>query len=102
MEGFLTTYRAFLENDGRHHLWITTLPTNATLVYDQHNVVYGYGPLDTYEETLRLRGMQPGEKIRFPVPHSHNYNPEYDDDEDRVIAHWEWQRHPLVPGTDER
>lgn len=73
MEGFLTDYCAFLEGDGRHHLWVASLPSQATLVYDQHNVIYAYGPLPEYETVLRQQGLHEGE-VRFPVPHSHHYH----------------------------
>src|SRR5262245_18537204 len=31
---FLKQYRPYLEGDGRHHLWVMSLPAESTIVYD--------------------------------------------------------------------
>ena len=57
-EDFLRGFSRFLESDGRHHLWISSVPDGATLVYDGHNILYAYGPLELYEQVLAARGMR--------------------------------------------
>lgn len=99
LENFLVQFQDYLELDGRHHLWITSLPSSSTLVYDQHNVVYAYGPLDQFEERLIRRGMSAGE-IRFPAPHQHMYHPAFDVSENQMLAYWDWKQFPLAPGDE--
>jgi hypothetical protein len=99
MESFFRTFRDFFESDGRHHVWLTSLPDSSTLVYDQHNVIYAYGPLRQFEIVLRDQGMKRGE-VSFPIPHSHHYNPEFDDEEQRLLDHWNWRRSPLQESDD--
>lgn len=96
MESFLRQFEAFFENDGRHHVWITSLPRHDTLVYDNHNVIYAYGPLDGYEAVLRRRSLTRG-RLQFPVPHTHHYHAQFDAAEEEVMARWEWKRFDLAP-----
>ncbi len=80
METLLKRFRRYFESDARHHLWVTSLPSSALLVYDNHNVIYAYGPLDEFKEVLRASDLTEGQ-VRFPFPHAHNYNSEFDEDE---------------------
>ena len=100
MESFLQQFREYFELDGRHHIWITSLPASATLVYDNHNVIYAYGPLEEYKRILSRRGVNEG-TVRFPVPHTHNYNAEFDEQEKNVLAFWDWHRSALMEGDDQ-
>ena len=99
MEAFLKEFEAYFESDGRHHVWVMSLPAAATLVYDQHNVIYAYGPLERYEKVLRKAGLKEG-AVNFPAPHAHNYNPQYDEQERRVLNYWDWRKTPLLEGDD--
>lgn len=99
MESFLLEFRDYFESDGRHHIWVTSLPDSSTLVYDHHNVIYAYGPLNKFTEILKSSGFHKN-SICFPAPHSHNYNPENDDAEKRVVQHWAWLQSPLLPDDD--
>lgn len=96
----LEPYRAFLEGDARHHLWIYSHPSSATVVYDLHNLIYAYGPLDRYIEVLQQSGLSEG-KVELPYPHTHNYFPEFDADEERIINAHSWKRTGLIPGVDD-
>lgn len=94
LRDFLSVHAAFLENDGRHHFWIRSIENEGLLVYDQHNVIYAYGPLDQFEQLLKRRGFRPG-TVRFPAPHTHHYHASYDSAEDRLFADGEWFHSPL-------
>ena len=94
LESFLEEFKEYFEGDGRHHIWITSIPAAATVVYDQHNVIYAYGPLEEFERVLLRRGLEEGE-VNFPAPHAHNYHPEFDVFEQKVLDYWEWRRLPL-------
>jgi hypothetical protein len=95
LKSFLSRFRTFLECDARHHLWIGASDNSSLLVYDNHNVVYAYGPLPAFEKALTARGLQETDEIRFPAPHTHRYNQEFDSDEQAVIDYWAWKQYPL-------
>jgi hypothetical protein len=62
---FLARFAPFLSADARYDLWAHSPGSNATVVWDRHNQVFGYGPLDRYDATLRSMGFSPG---RSEVP----------------------------------
>ncbi len=97
---FLNSYRAFFEQDGRHHLWISSGRGDGQLILDRHNVIYAYGDLEAYEARLRARGFEPG-TVRIPVPHTHHYHGAFDEAEDEVMQYWDWVGYPLDPDQDD-
>lgn len=99
LDRFMRDFEEFLERDGRHHLWVHSATDQATLVYDNHNVIYVYGPLDRFERVIEQHGLRRAD-VRFPVPHTHSYNPEYDADEARLVSSRPWHHSPLRPGDD--
>jgi len=100
LRAFVEPYRDFLEGDARHHLWIHSSESETTLVYDKHDLIYAYGPLDCYLEVLARHGMNQGE-FDLPFPHYHNYFPEFDSLERAIIENHTWKRTPIVPGVDD-
>jgi hypothetical protein len=95
VESFLNTFRDFLEQDARHHIWIASATTSDLVVYDCHNVIYAYGRLPEFIKRLVKRGLKKQETVRFPSPHVHKYNAIFDQDQSRLLNHWEWKRLPL-------
>jgi hypothetical protein len=95
-EAFVQHFRDYFEGDARHHLWLTSLPDAATLVYDHHDVIYAYGPLDQYRAVLANRGFRES-PVAIPNPHHHRYNEEFDATEGTLLAYWEWRHFPLQP-----
>jgi hypothetical protein len=91
---FLHQYRDYFEHDGRHNVWVMCVQSEAQLVYDNHNVIYAYGPLDSFESTLRNHGFVENSVV-VPVPHSHEYHAEFDHVENQIIDHWQWKLFPL-------
>ena len=96
---FLATYERFFESDGRHHVWVASAHNEGTLVYDQHDIIFAYGDLPTYETVLRQRGFTQGD-FWFPCPHCHSYPSEHIVDEEELLAHFPWQFSPLQPGDE--
>ncbi len=96
---FLSEHRAFFENDARHNIWVLSNEPFQSLIYDRHNILYCYGPIEKYLATLRKRGFKQGD-IRIPVPHSHSYNPEFDIEEAAVVNQFQWKHFPLQPEHD--
>ena len=100
IEAFLATYREFLEGDGRHALWVASVAGQGTLVYDRHNVIYAYGPLEAFEDVLTARGLRRG-RVELPVPHSHHYHDAYDTAETRLLGAFDWIHTPLRDGDED-
>jgi hypothetical protein len=96
VESFLREFKEYFESDGRHHIWVASIPSSATLVYDQHDVIYAYGPLAQFKKVLDGEGLRES-PISFPAPHAHNYNPQFDEQEQRVLNYWDWRKSPLTP-----
>ena len=90
-EEFLVRFGQFLENDGRHHVWVKSVSGSDLLVYDKHNVLYAYGQLAKFEAVLSNRGLEKVESIQFPSPHTHQYNASFDQDERDVVRYWKWK-----------
>ena len=93
---FLYSFQEFLEQDGRHHLWVISLSDEGQFVFDNHNMTFAYGDLDRFETYLESAGFAQG-TLSIPVPHTHNYHQEFDAAEDDLMAYWPWLRFPLEP-----
>jgi hypothetical protein len=100
LEAFLWHYQDLLEKDARQHLWIMSVGGSSLLVYDNHNVIYAYGPLAEFENVLRSNGLTQSETVSFPVPHVHKYNAECDQQARDLMDHWKWIRFPLQSSDD--
>jgi hypothetical protein len=92
---FLLNFREFLENDARHHLWIASVDKTASLIYDNHNVIHGYGPIDSFKTILNASGFYEVEKVSFPAPHTHHYNAAFDQQEIKLLEYQPWTVFPL-------
>jgi hypothetical protein len=97
VKNFLLEFRDFFEQDGRHNFWIGSAASPAMLIWDRHNRIFGYGPIDEFRQVAidnGLRQTDPAE-IRPPSPHAHHYHAEFDDQENLVLGRWAWQHTPL-------
>lgn len=99
VRSFCKRYEDYLQTDGRHHFWIGSAENEGTLVYDQHNVIYAYGDLCTYRDIVTGRGLREAD-VRFPAPHTHNYNQDNDAEEATILSHWNWRYSPLQKGDE--
>jgi hypothetical protein len=95
LESFLQEFSDFLEGDGRHQFWIGAADNSALLVYDNHNVIYAYGPLENFQAILLRNGFSQSEKVVFPDPHVHRCNPSFDERAGELLKHWSWKKLPL-------
>ncbi len=91
---FLLDYKALFETDGRHHLWVSAPGMGATLVYDRHNVLYAYGPLEKISARLDEMGYRV-ENFEMPFPHAHYFHAENDPAVEALLQQWDWQYFPL-------
>ncbi|MDX9755072.1 MAG: hypothetical protein RBU29_13995 [bacterium] len=97
---FMTRFDSFLATDARFDLWIHSPAQNATLVWDRHNILYLYGPLDGIEAKLKQCGYTEGE-LEIPSPHAHNYWPEWKQDAKEILNWFEWYHTPLHPDDEQ-
>ena len=63
-------------------------------------MIYAYGQFPAFEDILSRRGMEKVETVRFPIPHIHNSNSEFDEDERDLLRYWEWKQFPLHDSDD--
>jgi hypothetical protein len=100
LEALLSGFRQFLEQDGRHHLWIGCAGEPSTLVYDQHQLLLLYGRLEDYATVLRAAGMGEGPVLQ-PEPHRHLVHEPFDAAENDLLGSMGWTWNPLEPEDEE-
>jgi hypothetical protein len=96
IRSFIDEFKPFLIADGRFDLWVYSQEQNATVVWDRHNLIHAYGPLDCYASQLRVLGFTTGIPT-IPSPHTHHYRPELDGLAQQLIARFSWAYSPLRP-----
>jgi len=94
----LEPIRTFLSEDGRSQLWLHSPEVDATLVWDQHDLLYLYGPLAPFRATLVCAGLREAEPVSISFPHGHHYHAAFDDAEASMASLFEWRVTPLRPG----
>ena len=94
---FLERFEVFLESDGRQSLWIKSSKGPDLLVYDRHNLIFAYGPIDEWAQRLQNLGWNEvtDENLRIPDPHMHYYHELFDDDARRLLKDFNWVHSPL-------
>ena len=86
---FLERYSSYLGQDARHDFWVRSQSSNATIVWDRHNIIYAYGPISKYESALRALGFSDGYPS-IPSPHIHHYHSEFDGDAKALLNEINW------------
>lgn len=94
VSSFFDTFRAFIEGDARHHIWIHSAAGGGTLICDEHDWLYAYGSQDQVEQFLLNRGFAV-EEPQIPFPHLHNESSANDPTMRALLAHFEWKAHPV-------
>jgi len=101
LKSFLALYSDFLEQDARHNLWIRPVSGQGLLVYDRHNVIYAYGPVESFIATLTSAGLDESSAVGLPATvHVHHYHQEFDDAANRLLTQDKWIESPLRPGDE--
>jgi len=96
LKAFLSRFGDFLAQDSRHDLWVLGAGTKGTIVWDRHDMMFAYGPLDRYIHVLESGGFREGWPT-LPDPHVHHYHSEWDDAEREMLAYFQWRRTDLRP-----
>ena len=94
---FLTEFSEFLEEDGRHGLWVMSGAEAATVAMDRRGVVTAWGSSGKWPPVLARLGFTEGVVTPGPV---RTRIPERDQDEARLLAAMPWQWNALEPGDD--
>lgn len=96
---FFSEFANLFEGDGRANVWLAALPEDGPLegqiVYDRHELIYAYGPLERFAETLTANGLRESEPVVLRFPHQHHYNAEFDDIVEALLNYWDWSFFPL-------
>jgi hypothetical protein len=90
----ISEYALFLSKDSRFDLWFYSPAQKFTLVWDRHNLVYVYGPLDEAEEVISKNGFVAGHP-RINFDHQHHYRQEFDADSKSLLDKYDWVYSPL-------
>jgi hypothetical protein len=83
-----TSFKDFFEKDSRHDVWLHSSQSNATIVYDRHNLIYLYGFADEQLGDIERKGLEK-KAFSIPFPHVHCYHAEYDIFETKLINDFE-------------
>ncbi|GAB2494022.1 hypothetical protein GCM10027084_04130 [Pseudoxanthomonas sangjuensis] len=95
---FLQHFGPFLSADGRYDLWLFSQEDEATVVWDRHNQLFAYGPLESFVSKLKSLGFTLGAiETPFPVQHMHYYRAEFDKEAKELLAAYDWSYFPLRP-----
>ena len=98
---FLERFRTYLQRDSRFDLWLHFPNPQATIVWDRHNLLYLYGPIQHFEARLASLGFKPGDpNVNFP--HAHYYRSECDADARALLEYCDWQYSELRPEDEQR
>lgn len=91
---FLNRFSTFFAADARFDLWAHSPADNATIVWDRHNLLYAYGPLERISTQLSELGYTDGNPV-IPGPHLHHYREEMDIQATEILSAFEWTWSPL-------
>jgi hypothetical protein len=92
----LTEFGSYFSGDAWHDLWAYSPSRRATLVWDRHDIIYAYGPLERYETVLDFHGFASG-KPSIPSPHAHQRRRQFDAIPELLLQRFEWTRSDLRP-----
>lgn len=96
LQSFISRFAAFFAGDARFDLWIHSPSSKGTIVWDRHNLIYGYGPVERFSRALSSLGFSEG-RPTVPGPHIHHYRQELDGDAKALLSAYSWQYSPLHP-----
>ncbi|WP_288380590.1 hypothetical protein [uncultured Massilia sp.] len=96
VRAFLERHAGFLRADARFDLWAHSFSENATVVWDRHNLIHAYGPLERFEAVLHAQGFGHG-LPSMAFAHQHHYRADCDGEAAAVLRDFDWQYSPLRP-----
>lgn len=94
IQAFFEEFRPFLSGDGRFDLWLHSPGSQATIVWDRHDMLHAYGPIESYVATLDVEGFIEGE-LPALGQHVHHYRAELDEYARALLSRYPWRYSPL-------
>jgi hypothetical protein len=101
LEELFERFGDFWAGDSRHDVWLYSQSDEATLVWDRHDLIYAYGPLDRFVTVLERDGLRRAVDVSIPSPHVHFYNAEWDHAQDALLRAVDWDISPLLPADEQ-
>lgn len=95
-QAFMDRFGRYLATDARFDILLYSPAEEATVVWDRHNHLFAYGPIDRFVAALVALGFEEG-GIAALGDHQHHYRPENDRDAADLIAWCDWLHSPLNP-----
>lgn len=96
LQAFLAGFASFLSADARFDIWVHSPGDAATVVWDRHNHLFAYGPLDRHAAELEALGCEQGPLASLGV-HRHYYREACDPLARALIDAFDWTYSPLRP-----
>jgi hypothetical protein len=96
VEGFLVRFWHYLSSDSRFDLWAHSPSNGGTVVWDRHDQLFAYGPVEQFSSVLRSLGFREGTTC-VPSPHQHHYRAEMDCAARELMESINWSSSPLRP-----
>lgn len=96
LQTFISRFSSYFAGDARFDIWIHSSTAKGTLIWDRHNLIYGYGPIERFNRSLSGIGFSEG-KPNVPEPHMHHYRQELDAEATAMLSAFSWQYSPLHP-----
>jgi len=100
LHGFLDRFSEYLSGDARFDLWVYSPDDKSTVVWDRHNYLYAYGPMEKFSSTLSAHGFTEG-AVGQLGEHMHHYREEFDADARAMLGWFDWILTPLKPGDEQ-
>lgn len=95
-KNFYAVFSEYLSSDARFDIWAHAPEEGSTVVWDRHNLVYAYGPIELFKAVLEDLRFQEGDPT-VPSPHEHYYRPEFDAKAREILEWFKWAPSPLQP-----
>ena len=99
LDAFIEQFGTFWDSDGRHNIWIRS-SDGGLLVYDRHNLIFAYGPLQRFESRLHELGYVSTGSLSLDFIHQHSYHQEFDDLERELTRRFAENRSDLRAGDE--
>lgn len=93
---FMAQFGSYLATDARFDIWLYSPSEKATVVWDRHNQLFAYGPLERFAAELRTLGFSQG-KCSDLGQHQHHYRSEQDANATELLSWFSWSHSPLRP-----
>lgn len=96
LQEFMHRFGSYLASDARFDIWAHSAAEQATVVWDRHNQLFAYGPIEKFSSELNSLGFIAGD-ASVSFAHQHHYREELDADARALLAYWAWSYSPLRP-----